>query len=76
MKSSLKTDAHGVRFRATRGTSLDVDLALEHRRKGLIWYPTYRFELDGRHCIANETDKANIYRFAHRFPQQGSVFES
>lgn len=49
------------------GSNLNVDLALEHRRKGLIWHPTYRSELDGRYRIANETDEANTYRFVYRF---------
>ncbi len=57
------------------GSNLDVNLALEHRRKGLIWHPTYRSELDGRYRIANETDQANTYRFVYRFSQQASVFD-
>ncbi len=57
-------------------TDLAVNLALEHRRKGLLWYPTYRSELDGRYTIANETDEAASYRLVYRFPQEASVFDS
>ena len=57
------------------GTNLDVDIALEHRRKGLIWHPTYRSELDGRYRIANETVEAAKFRLTYRFPQEASVFD-
>lgn len=58
------------------GTNLNVDLSLEHRRKGLIWFPTYRSELDGQYRIANETDEAATFRYVFSFPQEASVFDS
>ena len=61
---------------ALAGTALDVALGLEHRRKGLLWYPTYRVDLDGRYRIANETDAPARYRFTFAFPQEASVFDS
>ncbi|NNF57192.1 MAG: hypothetical protein HKN04_03035 [Rhodothermaceae bacterium] len=61
---------------ALAGTHLDVDLALDHRRKGLIWYPTYRVGLDGLYRIANDTDESATYRFTYRFPQEATVFDN
>jgi hypothetical protein len=61
---------------ALAGTALDVALDLEHRRKGLLWYPTYRADLDGRYRVVNETDAPATYRFTYAFPQEASVFDS
>lgn len=60
---------------ALGGTALGVGLALEHRRKGLLWYPTYRVALDGRYRVVNETDTPATYRFTFAFPQEASVFD-
>ncbi len=60
---------------ALAGTALDVDLALEHRQKGLLWYPTYRVRLDGRYRVVNETDAPATYRFTYTFPSEAAVFD-
>lgn len=60
---------------ALAGTALDVALDLEHRKKGLLWYPTYRVALDGRYRVANETGAAATYRLTYAFPQEASVFD-
>jgi hypothetical protein len=31
---------------------------LEHRRKGLLWFPTYEFEFRGRYAFQNNTSEA------------------
>ena len=41
------------------GTTVSVAFALEHRRKGLVWYPTYRAEMEGRYRLVNETDETS-----------------
>lgn len=46
------------------GTDIDVDLSLEHRRRGLSWYPTYTVELDGRYTFRNDTEEARTVHFA------------
>src|SRR5262245_44844215 len=38
-----------------KSSELGVDLALEHRRKGLIWFPTYSVAFSGRYEILNDT---------------------
>lgn len=39
-----------------------VDLSLEHRQKGLLWYPTYKVDFDGNYVITNpDNDKKLIY---------------
>src|SRR5436190_22450106 len=36
---------------------LIVDLNLEHRQKGLLWYSTYQVGFDGAYAFRNPTDK-------------------
>jgi inner membrane protein involved in colicin E2 resistance len=57
------------------GSTLKVDLNLEHRRKGLLWYPTYRVGFNGRYVVKNTTDKAQNVFFAFTFPCQGAVYD-
>ncbi len=49
-------------------------VSLEHRRKGLLWYPTYDIAFGGRYGIANETDDTATYDFRFRLPSQAAVF--
>lgn len=36
-------------------SEVDAALSLEHRRKGLLWYPTYGVTFDGRFTFRNDT---------------------
>jgi inner membrane protein involved in colicin E2 resistance len=60
---------------ALAGSEIDVDLHLEQRRKGLLWYPTYRVGFDGHYEIANRTDVAARYRFTYAFPGASAVYD-
>ncbi|MFZ5892986.1 MAG: inner membrane CreD family protein [Myxococcota bacterium] len=73
------TDAAGVATQRTveklsnveRPLALDasditVDFDLEHRKKGLLWFPTYQVRFAGRYVILNQTDAA--HEATLRFP--------
>jgi len=49
---------------------LNVDLTLEPRRKGLLWYSTYKVKFGGKYRFANEF--SNERRFSIRFAFPGS----
>jgi hypothetical protein len=36
-------------------SDLDASLALQHRRKGLLWFPTYQVAFGGRYTFRNDT---------------------
>lgn len=40
------------------GSDLDAALSLEHRRKGLLWFPTYQVTFAGRYALRNDTAEA------------------
>ena len=55
-------------------TRVAADVALDHRRKGLMWYPTYAVDLDAAYRIENPTDEAARVAFTFPLPSQASVF--
>lgn len=59
-----------------QASDVSVDLNLEHRQKGLLWYSTYRVKFDGRYQIVNNSDKPKCITFEFRFPSQRAVYDS
>ena len=51
-------------------SDLDATLALEHRRKGLLWFPTYAVAFKGRYEFRNDTPEARAVTV--RFPLEKS----
>ena len=47
---------------------LNVDLNLEHRQKGLLWYSTYKVGFAGAYTFRNRTDKEQNVTFTLPFP--------
>lgn len=43
---------------ALTSSDVEVALGLEHRRRGLSWYPTYTVDLEGRYTFRNDTSEA------------------
>ena len=55
------------------GSDLRASLRLDHRKKGLMWYPTYAAAFDGRYRVANDGDAGRV-EFAFELPRESSVF--
>jgi hypothetical protein len=53
---------------------VDVDLDLVQRKKGLLWYNTYRVKFGGEYRVVNTT-RADYVRFLLRFPADGGVYD-
>jgi hypothetical protein len=61
---------------AVTSSRVEVELALEHRRKGLLWYDTYGVRLRGTYRASN-TDAAARTMFAHlAFPSDHVQFDN
>jgi inner membrane protein involved in colicin E2 resistance len=56
-------------------SDLRVALALEHRKKGLVWYPTYEADFAGRYTVRNDGDEPARYRIRYRFPEGAPVMD-
>jgi hypothetical protein len=66
----VRTEPHPL-----AASDLRVGLALEHRKKGLLWYPTYEADFAGRYAIHNPGDEPARYRIRYRFPEGAPVLD-
>jgi inner membrane protein involved in colicin E2 resistance len=49
---------------------------IEYRKKGLLWYSTYRVEFAAAYQIENESDSARDYDFTYRFPNNSGIYDN
>src|ERR1043166_276046 len=54
---------------------LNVDLNLEHRQKGLLWYSTYKVGFEGGYAFRNPTDKDRDVTFTLKFPTSEAIYD-
>src|SRR5947207_8939425 len=54
---------------------INVDLNLEHRQKGLLWYSTYKVAFDGAYSFRNPSAKDQNLTFALDFPTAQAIYD-
>ena len=54
---------------------LSVDLDLEHRQKGLLWYSTYKVKFDGAYAFRNSSNKDQDVTFKLDFPTSQAIYD-
>jgi inner membrane protein involved in colicin E2 resistance len=59
----------------TLASDVQVDLQLEYRRKGLLWYSTYRVSFSGDYTFRNDTGMRQDVRFALDLPAASAVYD-
>ncbi len=57
-------------------SEINVDLQLEHRKKGLLWYSTYRVSFLGKYTVKNLTDINRDILFTYLFPEKDGIYEN
>jgi Inner membrane protein CreD len=57
-------------------SKINVDLKLDHRRRGLLWYSTFAVNFDGRYTIQNPFDEPTEIFIEFSLPAQGAVYDS
>jgi hypothetical protein len=57
------------------GSDIAVDLKLDHRKKGLLWYSTYRVSFSAKYRVENGTDEPREVFFEYSFPTQESIYD-
>jgi hypothetical protein len=60
---------------ALENSRLNVDLNLEHRQKGLLWYSTYKVGFAGAYLFRNPSDKERDVTFALNFPTAQAIYD-
>ena len=63
------------RISAPAASDIEVVLNLEHRRKGLLWYPTYTVDFQGKYGFRNEDAEARDVQFYWAFPAKGAIYD-
>lgn len=71
----IKTEVtdHSV---ALEGSKVDVSIDLDHRRKGLLWYSTYKVLFHGTYRIKNTTGIRRVMYFQYTFPTIEGVYDN
>lgn len=64
-----------VRWLMASKNDIKVDLKLDYRKKGLMWYPTYTCAFDGTYTIANTEPVAQKVKIHFNFPAKGGTFD-
>jgi inner membrane protein involved in colicin E2 resistance len=54
---------------------IHVDLKLEHRQKGLLWYSTYWVNFAGVYTFRNPSDEAQTVTWEWKFPAEHAVYD-
>ncbi|MBN1383665.1 MAG: inner membrane CreD family protein [Elusimicrobia bacterium] len=53
-----------------------VSFNIEHRKKGLLWYPTYRVVYSGQYTIKNDAEKNRKIFFSYSFPTRNGIYDN
>src|SRR5215510_14317574 len=55
---------------------IDVNLDLQHRQKGLLWYSTYKVAFSGIYGFRNTSDKEQTVDFRMQFPTSQAIYDN
>lgn len=64
-----------VRALTPSSNQVSVDIALEQRRKGLIWYPTYVVDFSGTYSVSNPDAVAQNVRVHFALPSETATYD-
>jgi len=74
-KIELVTQEKVIRPLPLESSHLKVDLNLEHRQKGLLWYSTYKVGFDGAYVFHNTSEKDQTVTFTLNFPTTQAIYD-
>src|SRR6185503_10092640 len=57
-------------------SNIDVDLDLQHRQKGLLWYSTYKVAFSGVYGFRNTSDQEQTVDFQLQFPTTQAIYDN
>jgi hypothetical protein len=57
-------------------SDIQVSFQLEHRRKGLLWYPTYGVDFDSVYTFKNPLGKPAPATVTFHFPSSGTIYDA
>jgi inner membrane protein involved in colicin E2 resistance len=58
-----------------QSSNIEVDLSLQYRKKGLLWYSTYRVRFSGEYAVMNNSSaERNVY-IQFEFPDENALYD-
>lgn len=66
----------GVQNLPLEASDIKVNLKLEHRKKGLLWYSTYRAAFSGKYQVINNSNNPREISLDFKFPTKGAVYDN
>ena len=72
---SISRSVDEKRFLSLKSSRIDVDLFLEHRRKGLLWYSTYHVRFAASYTVSNPTGENQTLHFDLGLPAHRAVYD-
>ncbi len=69
------TPATGSKELAVSSSDIEADIALEQRRKGLLWYATYVVDFSATYGVTNPTERAIETTMAFTFPDSSGTYD-
>lgn len=55
--------------------TVTADLQLEHRKKGLVWHPTYSVKFTGEYCLQNDQPLTQTVRLFFALPSGEATYD-
>lgn len=59
-----------------KGSDIKVDLNLEQRKKGLLWYPTYKVKFNGLYAVSNESNEERTLNVHFELPDKNGIYDN
>jgi hypothetical protein len=69
-------DPKGHKLIAPMKNDIAVALELDYRKKGLLWYSTYRVEFEGNYVIENDAEEGREIYFQYQFPTDQGIYDN
>jgi inner membrane protein involved in colicin E2 resistance len=74
-KTKTVSQAHQL-AREPDQSDLSVDLSLDERRKGLVWFPLYNVNFRGDYAYTHRESQSGELELVHRFPTHGGTYDA
>ena len=63
-------------LQSLESSKIDIDIKLEHRKRGLLWYSTYTVLFTGEYQVKNTSNESQMMNIDFRFPAQGAIYDN
>jgi len=73
-KSRVVVDRHDTKVHLS-ASDVDVDLTLDQRRKGLLWFPLYDVDFSAKYVYTHHADEAGVLQVVFPFPDASGLYD-